>query len=191
MFFSGFYCSSFGLSSVSGPCDAGYYCPVGSKVSNEIICPSGFHCPTGSDVPRSCAPGFYTNTTGNANCLMCPEGLYCIPVTWKEDLLSNETIGYNTCPAGYYCPLQTGGVQRKCPSGTFSNATGLRNIDQCQSCTPGHYCEGEGLKKPSGECDPGYYCTIGNLFSNDKENVRFTLHESTSVKACNFMKTSI
>lgn len=37
----------------------------------------------------------------------------------------------------------------------------LRNITNCQTCTPGWYCGGDGLHTPTGQCRQGYYCISG------------------------------
>lgn len=42
-----------------------------------------------------------------------------------------------------------------CPSGTFSNLLGRSAVSDCQLCPSGFYCEGSGLKAPSGECWEG------------------------------------
>ena len=34
-----------------------------------------------------------------------------------------------------------------------------RNETDCQSCTPGSYCDGNGLSVPKGLCMRGYYCS--------------------------------
>ena len=36
------------------------------------------------------------------------------------------------------------------------------NITDCESCTPGYYCNGHGLSQPSGQCSAGYYCPGGD-----------------------------
>jgi len=55
---------------------------------------------------------------------------------------------------GSYCPEGTQDPQQ-CPLGTFSNKTELSDISQCEPCTEGFYCGGNGLIEPSGECSPG------------------------------------
>ena len=36
-----------------------------------------------------------------------------------------------------------------------------RNISNCQTCTPGWYCGGDGLAEPTNKCSQGYYCVSG------------------------------
>ncbi len=43
-----------------------------------------------------------------------------------------------------------------CPVGTWSNSTGLRSAEECQSCPGGFYCASTGLTEPSGLCSNGY-----------------------------------
>ena len=148
---------------MTAKCTPGAYCPTRSSTPYPITCPSGWQCPLGARLPQPCLPGFYTNTSGQSSCLVCPAGFYCLPLVWKENLPPNETIGYKKCPPGYYCPSQTGSNWKPCPAGTYSNSTGLSEVAQCVSCSPGEYCVGDLLTRSNGICDPGYYCRIGKL----------------------------
>ena len=49
----------------------------------------------------------------------------------------------------------TGANPPLCPAGSFSNATGLETIEQCQICTAGYYCQDPGLIEPTAPCDAG------------------------------------
>lgn len=146
---------------MTNTCAAGAYCPLGSQEPSPITCPFGFHCPMNSAEPQSCDSGFYTNTTGQSSCLKCPPGFYCLPVTWREDILVNESITYKPCPRGYYCPEKTGSNWKPCPPGTFSNDTSLSDVSQCVSCPEGEYCAGDLRTQTNGPCAPGYYCLSG------------------------------
>jgi len=53
-----------------------------------------------------------------------------------------------------------------CPSGTYSNGTGLEKPEDCIACRPGYYCDSVGLIEPKGQCDEGYYCPEGQNVSN-------------------------
>lgn len=61
--FTGSYCDTDELSTVSGQCQAGHYCTNGSieiaPVGKEYgdICPVGNYCPTGSSAPIPCDAG--------------------------------------------------------------------------------------------------------------------------------------
>lgn len=153
----GYFCDSQGLPNVTGPCKEGWYCPTGSKVSTTKECPIGFHCPEGSSLPKPCSAGFYTNLTGAATCIQCPQGFYCVPL----DLSRNESRGYFSCPKGFYCPIGTGMDWKPCPAGTYSNRTSLYDVSQCVDCDPGRYCGGPNLTSYTDLCDEGYYCTSG------------------------------
>ena len=52
----------------------------------------------------------------------------------------------------------------KCPSGTFSNSTGLSNETECTICTAGYYCTTSGITDVQGPCTAGYYCPEGKAF---------------------------
>ena len=159
----GYYCSTPGLETPQGLCLAGYYCNGGNTVPNPSIgvCPVGLYCPNGSSYPKQCPPGMYTPTAGLGECHICEEGFYCIP--FNE---SNSSGGHLACLAGFYCPEGTGHDLRPCPIGSYSNSTGLSNVNQCIECDAGMYCESAGLTAPTGPCDAGFYCTIGNSVSN-------------------------
>ena len=45
----------------------------------------------------------------------------------------------------------------ECSNGTYSNQTGLSDIDQCTDCTEGYYCESWGLTAPTGLCRAGEF----------------------------------
>ena len=129
-----------------------------SSVPNSIVCPIGYHCPTGSGTPVTCPAGYYTNTTGNWDCVLCPEGYVylslslslcvcvcvCVCVRVCESIFViyyicryyclplNETVigevGYHDCPEGYYCPLGTGLNWHPCPKGTYSQQINLYRV---------------------------------------------------------------
>ena len=52
----------------------------------------------------------------------------------------------------------------KCPSGTFSNSTGLSNETECTICTAGYFCTTSGITEVQGPCTAGYYCPEGKVF---------------------------
>ena len=49
-----------------------------------------------------------------------------------------------------------------CPNGTFNNRTNIETLDECQSCSPGMFCDEEGLSVPAGDCSDGFYCGRGS-----------------------------
>ena len=84
----------------------------------------------------------------------CQEGFYC-PTGSK---IFNEL----PCTDGYYCVRATP-LPEPCPNGTYGvPGASLSNINECTKCDAGHYCNGVGLTKPSGECEPGYFCPVGS-----------------------------
>ena len=85
------------------------------------------------------------------DCLSCTPGSYC------------EGFGNfkptNTCSAGFYCPGGDSDAKAfRCKRGHFC-PVGSYNMTKC---TPGKYCDEEGLAAPKGPCDPGYYCPLGS-----------------------------
>ncbi|XP_062603182.1 uncharacterized protein LOC134264959 [Saccostrea cucullata] len=155
---AGYYCQQAGLTTEEGNCTQGYYCPTGSTSSMAVICPIGLVCPEGSDQPKSCAPGYFTNQTGQWQCNICPNGFYCLPENVTAGI---PTSGHFDCPAGYYCPSGTGMDWKHCPKGTYSQQTNLFQVTQCKDCDGGYYCSVEGATNMTGPCDPGYYCQSG------------------------------
>ncbi|XP_069122179.1 multiple epidermal growth factor-like domains protein 6 [Argopecten irradians] len=154
----GFYCPTAGMTETTLQCWGGYYCPTGMAVPNPgaYICPMGMHCPNGSEIYKECPDGFYTNYTGASSCDVCPAGFYCLPVQPY-----NDTLNAQDCPNGYYCPAGTGINWMSCPSGSYSDQSGLYQVDQCKACTAGMYCQGEHLTVPTANCSAGYYCSSG------------------------------
>lgn len=152
----GVYCSETNITSSAGtgPCDAGWYCTGSATTPQQFSCPIGAACPVGSAAPQSCAPGTYNNLTTQAACFGCPAGYIC----------GAATIIPAACPPGYYCAPGTGSLAAatKCPIGTFSAVPFLSLMSQCQTCTPGSYCDTSGLTAPIGLCLPGYMCAGGN-----------------------------
>ena len=86
----------------------------------------------------------------------CQEGYYCRLGSFTP----TPTDGFTgeECPEGHYCVRGTPAPE-SCPPGTFSNALGLRSIQECTNCTPGLFCNGTALTAPSGDCWPRYYCS--------------------------------
>ena len=96
-------------------------------------------------------PGASPTSTGD-----CQEGYYCELGAFTP----TPTDGFTgeECPEGHYCVRGTPAPE-SCPPGTFSNALGLRSIQECTNCTPGLFCNGTALTAPSGDCWPRYYCS--------------------------------
>ena len=183
----GKYCNLPGQTTYSGLCSAGFYCSLGVDTANPTgnhtgiggVCPPGSHCPEGSGVPISCEAGTYAEQEGQASCTLCEAGYYC---------LSNSiTYRHTPCLAGYYCPRTTkSALDFPCPPGSYNPENGSVSILACLSCRPGEYCEGQGLKEPTGPCAAGWYCTGGS--SSDKPTVssNVTLVSECSCPAVNY-----
>ena len=156
----GRYCADVGQTNVTGLCSPGYYCergvntpfPNGGNTGDGAICPVGHYCPEGSSSPIGCPAGTYNNRTGQAKCVDCPSGYYC--------LQSFVTYLFTVCPTGNYCPTGTKAPgEFPCPPGTFNEYRGAVSESSCSDCPGGKYCGGEGLNAPTGDCSPGWYCT--------------------------------
>ncbi|XP_028563977.2 uncharacterized protein LOC114585457 [Podarcis muralis] len=171
----GHYCGKENLTTVSGKCDAGWFCisaawtpqpfDLDNYTNGNCLCPAtatgakcspGSYCPEGSPEPILCPPGFYCNAPGlSAPSGECAAGFYCTGGASSPKPL-DEVTG-NICPQGTYCPVGSS-APTLCPTGTFSNQLGQSMLSECQLCPSGFYCEGSGLKAPTGECWEGYYC---------------------------------
>ena len=158
----GSYCETTGLSEPTGICAEGFYCQSGAIKANPADssegggpCPTGYYCPAGTSTPKPCDAGTYQINTNQIECLECPEGSYCTSNTTDP----NDYL----CPQGYYCPKGTTfSTKYPCPLGTYNNITGISNITECVSCTPGYYCDELGLIEPYKTCNAGYYCPVGS-----------------------------
>jgi hypothetical protein len=84
----------------------------------------------------------------------CPAGYIC----------GAQTVTPGGCPPGYWCSQGTGSLAAAglCPIGTYSSATLLTSSSQCTSCTPGWYCDQQGLQAPTARCAAGFMCAGGN-----------------------------
>ncbi|KAF7241191.1 Sushi, von Willebrand factor type A, EGF and pentraxin domain-containing protein 1, partial [Varanus komodoensis] len=178
----GYYCGKENLTTVSGKCDAGWFCisaawtpqpfDLDNYTNGNCLCPAtatggkcfpGSFCPEGSPEPIPCPPGFYCNAPGlSAPSGECAAGFYCTGGAFSPKPVDGVTG--KICPEGMYCCeyfsasliLDQGSsgsqVPSLCPPGTFSNLLGQSRISDCQLCPSGFYCEGSGLRTPSGEC---------------------------------------
>ena len=88
---------------------------------------------------------------------VCPAGLECPEGMYRQPDLTN-----NYCRKGYYCPRgDINPYPVPCPTGTYSENTGLKQVSECTACTAGWYCNQEGLTAPEATCPGGYYCPRG------------------------------
>lgn len=56
---------------------------------------------------------FFSNVTGLAACLICPERFFC-------EGAEGDSKTPIPCPRGHYCPAGTGKSPEKCPAGTYN-----------------------------------------------------------------------
>ncbi|XP_031989756.1 SCO-spondin-like isoform X5 [Corvus moneduloides] len=181
---SGFYCEEPGLSAPTGECWEGFYCDSQQGPVTDVTlypCPQGFYCPAGTSrsSQHSCPAGTFgprQKLKSVQECQRCPAGKYCeLPGLaaptgdcaegfWCKSgaRVRNPQDGESglMCPAGHYCP-EGAPVPLQCPPGTWSGREGRRNVQECQPCPGGHFCNGSGQRAPSGQCSPGFYCASG------------------------------
>ncbi|XP_041849947.1 neurogenic locus notch homolog protein 4-like [Melanotaenia boesemani] len=136
---AGQFCGSEGLAEPSGWCAAGFLCLIGAKVPNPTDNITGSLCPSGV----FCQQGLKAGD--------CQAGFFCDWGSSKADQA--------LCPAGFFCPSGTP-VPLPCPAGTFSSELGNIHQDNCTTCVPGFYCQGEGTVQPA-LCPVGHYCPAG------------------------------
>jgi hypothetical protein len=154
----GKYCGAPGLSQPTGDCAPGYFCSAGAASNKPTDgstgnkCPIGAYCGGGNSSPQSCPPGTFGNTTGLSVCHQCPARYYCDGSTPST---------FTACPRGNYCPEGTGAALPTCPRGTFNPILMLSAQSECQSCTPGKFCDQPGLQAVTGDCEAGFYCPGG------------------------------
>eukprot|EP00750_Incisomonas_marina_P016607 INCI19214.1.p1 GENE.INCI19214.1~~INCI19214.1.p1 ORF type:complete len:6126 (+),score=1170.25 INCI19214.1:309-18686(+) len=133
-------------------CTRGHYCPLGTQTATAVPCRSGTYIDSAMD-----SDGFDFNDD-EADCVPCPATFFC-PESADGSGRGSDT--YYTCPTGYYCPIGTQyGYQFPCPAGKFNDQTGRSEENQCQDCTPGHYCPQAASYQTA--CEPGTYNPFAN-----------------------------
>mmetsp|Transcript_3205 Transcript_3205/g.1897 ORF Transcript_3205/g.1897 Transcript_3205/m.1897 type:complete len:226 (-) Transcript_3205:1458-2135(-) len=135
----GYYCDSSALTEFT-ICPVGRWCPQGTASPDNNQCPYGqFNDREGRDDSSDCQDcymGKYCSETGASEVTGdCDAGYYCIGAA-TESSPSTSTQG-EECIAGYFCPTGT---------------------NQMIPCTPGYYCDDDGLGEVAGSCEAGYTC---------------------------------
>lgn len=93
-----------------------------------------------------------------AQCTNCEPNYYCP---------GGEAITH-LCPPGYYCPMNTRFAEEyPCPNGTYNPHYGKGNVNECQPCPMGHFCE-KATVQP-------YECPIGTFMSQGYDTKSSTL----------------
>nr|XP_047130962.1 uncharacterized protein LOC100202447 isoform X1 [Hydra vulgaris] len=164
----GFYCPEKGLWNATLKCAPGFYCPLGSTRKDSYECEVGSFCPEGAGKPTPCPSGFYQNRTGQKECIECPEGYSCDPISQKV----HGVVIPEPCIPGHFCPKGTLKInQNPCPSGTYSNTTGNSQLNDCKKCDPGYYCSGQGNIFVTQKCDAGFVCFLGSNTSQPIDGI--------------------
>ena len=151
----------------------------GENITACLECTAGSYCPTEETIePLPCYKGKYSDS-GASNCSLCKPGRYCDQnSTSYVDMWTNRVCPAGTecpegmdrvpdlvqdrCRKGHYCPRgDVNPFPQQCPNGTFNAEYGLKQVSECQDCTPGYYCVPEGLEQPAGTCPGGHYCPKG------------------------------
>lgn len=79
----GKYCNGTALIQPTDYCTPGYYCTGNASVPNPLdgvtgnICPAYSFCDGKAPMPTACTIGFYANTTGASQCMLCLAGYLC------------------------------------------------------------------------------------------------------------------
>lgn len=94
--------------------------------------------------------GWYMNHTMASVCDVCPARYFCVNKNRADP-----------CPAGSFCPENTGFDIEPCPKGTYGPVGMLANASECTQCDGGYYCSEPGSTNMTAECYPGYWCQIG------------------------------
>ncbi|KAH0623289.1 hypothetical protein JD844_031443 [Phrynosoma platyrhinos] len=168
-------------SAMPSPCQDGEYnaitgrdecfpCPAGLYCKNGRVCISTQGCSAvNGDCPLPLAPA--SQDSSAIQVLNVPS----MPVPVSQTLMASSTrvpvvlalqdTFAQLAPESLCLVLQepsqtaVGSLSpTSCPTGTFSNLLGRSMVSDCQLCPSGFYCEGSGLKAPTGECWEGYYC---------------------------------
>lgn len=67
----------------------------------------------------------------------------------------------SACSASYYCPISST-TPTACPVGTYSDATGLQDVAECNTCKSGYYCPNTTMNHAALVlCPAGYFCAEG------------------------------
>lgn len=134
-------------------------------------------CPDGVLPQMLCPAGYYQDTAGQDHCEDCTAGNYCYYPDYANDDFA--IVSVTACPAGYYCPANTGHPNTyPCAPGTYRDTTGATAASDCVDCPAGSYCPdyaqtsgttypcgdgfvcgtGEKTYKGSSKCPKNYYC---------------------------------
>ena len=150
-------------STAARPCPPGTYSNELNLQSADqcIDCPAGSFCATGVIVPTPCAPGSFTNSTGQSQCQSCTDGTYqSLPGQSKCNICgagnySANILSCEPCQIGEVCPLGATTGQR-CPIGFTTLGRAAQSISDC-GCFPGFF-EKNATDPQCVRCPPGSIC---------------------------------
>uniref|UniRef100_A0A286XEQ6 Uncharacterized protein n=1 Tax=Cavia porcellus TaxID=10141 RepID=A0A286XEQ6_CAVPO len=159
--FEGQLCPGRHSSAWPAPCHSGITCTGGTLLATPLehlfgrTCPPGHFCLWGTADPTPCPSGSYISSTHTEECLICPQGHYCVPGMRPQ-----------LCPRGFYCPKGTGMDWQPCPPGTYGPEPGLSTLQGCHICGGGMFCPETNATEAAGQCWEGFFCTRGSTRPN-------------------------
>ncbi|CDI82519.1 hypothetical protein, conserved [Eimeria praecox] len=120
-----------------------------------LRCPANKICPEGSMMTYSCPQGWYYDSSGEGQCLVCPLGYTCS---------SGQPVACSPGFYGAFVPQKNSRDCVACPQGYYCEGSAL-TIGAAKPCTAGFTCNASGLERPKVECPEGYYCPLGTAYS--------------------------
>lgn len=127
-------------------CPSGSFCTGGIKT----LCEAGTRC-----------PNELTSANVVANVDECEAGFYCLLGCNRARPTSLTSHMGSACTAGHYCPISST-TPTPCPAGYYSDATGLQDLAECNTCKSGYYCPNTAMSHAAlVPCPAGYFCAEG------------------------------
>ncbi|CBY12491.1 unnamed protein product [Oikopleura dioica] len=137
------------------PCPAGHFCANGVDQNWEVY---GGSTDGGVAEPTACRKGTYQERRGQFTCDLCPAGKICAETGMTMPL---------DCEFGKFCMIGTGADDVppvRCPFGFLNDRLNATNMDDCEPCPAGYYCDNingntwmDSSRIPTA-CPPGQYC---------------------------------
>ena len=140
----GKYCEGTGMSTFTGPCQAGFYCVERAETAAPASLPQGGGGES-SVIPFIFGFGQFLHSQLNMTFIHAQLNLHSR--TTKYDLHSRTTGG--VCPTGGYCP-EGSATPEPCPAGKYNTVSGRTQPTDCIDCPVGQYCSGSSNPAPTG-----------------------------------------